>query len=384
MPDLRKYINKINANLISGEAYKEVEKVLKSGVLSQPHGGGYVKKLQLSMAKLTGSVYGYATTSGTSSLHAAVAVLNLKPGDEVMVPAWTFMADASVVLQERATPVFVDVSPDDFNIDPADVLKKLTTKTKAIIVVHMFGQPAQMDKLRDIAKRNKLVLIEDAAQAFGATFNGKFVGGLGDIGVFSFFQTKQLVSGEGGMILVNNGKYLKDLDSFLNNGIINAKLDEYNFDRVGFNYQMTEIAAAILLTQLKRFKKLIKLRRKYAEIYKKILNKTGIHFQTEWEDTSNSYCFLTGLVPREAMEKRDLLVEKALKSGVPIKKQYPLALTETDLVKSLYGDLTSKTPVSLDCARRVVNFYVNPELSVADITFFARKFLEIYKSVILP
>lgn len=165
------YIEKINKAIISDEEMDSVTQVLRSGLLSRPEGGPFVREFQDMFTQWLSKKYAYATTSGTSALHVAVSALELSLGDEVIVPALSNIADYSVVFQEGGTPIFADMDPDDFNIDPAEVESKITSKTKALIVVHMYGQPAKMDELHAIAKKHKLVLIEDCAQAAGAVYD---------------------------------------------------------------------------------------------------------------------------------------------------------------------------------------------------------------------
>lgn len=373
--------NKINKNIVDNEGKKNVLKVLKSGFLSKPEGGHYVKLFQDKMSNLLDKKYSFATTSGTTALHAAIVSIGLKENDEVLVPALTFFADASVVIQEHAIPVFVDVSDKDFNLNPVDIERKITKKTKAIIVVHLYGQPANLDKLIKIARKYKLVLIEDCAQAMGAKYKNKFVGSFGDISCFSFYQTKHLVTGEGGMILTSNKKYADSLRSLLNNGIKRADLDAYDFDRIGFNYQMTEIQAALAISQLARLGKLNDIRRRNAKIYKELLSKTEIQFQKENINADCVYCYLTGLLPEKLANKRDLFISKVLNAGIPIKKQYPLSLPETNICRNLSLGDPRETPVATDISKRVINFYVNPGLETKDIVKYSKIILKIYNGI---
>lgn len=378
---IKSAIDKINKYNVDEAGIRNVVKVLKSGLLSKPEGGHYVNLFQNKMSKLLGKKFSFATTSGTSSLHAAIALLGLKKHDEILVPALTFIADASVVIQEHANPVFVDVSREDFNINPKDVSRKITRKTKALIVVHMYGQPAKMDELKQIAKANKLVLIEDCAQAAGAKYKNNPVGSFGDISCFSFYQTKHIVCGEGGLISTNNEEYANALRSMLNNGIKRSRLEDYDFDRIGFNYQMTEIQAALAVRQLDRLNDLNITRRKHVSIYKKILSETDIHFQEENKDTYNVYCYLTGLLPEKLSKKRDLFISKILKEQVPIKKQYPLSLPETEIFRGLSIGNPADTPMARNISRRVFNLYVNPGLDEKDIIRFAQTILKNYREI---
>jgi perosamine synthetase len=375
------YLKKMNKNIVSNEGINNVLQVLRSGYLSKPEGGIFVKKFQNRMAKLHNKKFGFAVTSGTSSLHAIIATLGLKKNDEILIPALTFMADASVVIQQHAKPIFVDIGYDDFNIDPEDVIKKITKNTKALIIVHLFGQPAKMDELQKIAKKYKLIIIEDCAQAIGATYNHKPVGSFGELSCFSFYQTKHLITGEGGMILTNNLRYSTIFKSILNNGIKRSNLDAYDFDHIGFNYQMTEIHAALGTAQLKRIKILNKKRRELVKIYKKILINTDIQFQKELDNTQSAYCYLSAILPSRMRNKRDLFVKKVLSQGVPLKKQYPLTLPETKICRSMSYDNSQSTPIAVDISRRIFNMSVNPGLDKKDIENFANIILKVFNEL---
>lgn len=374
-------VDKINKYIVNEEGIKNVIKVLRSGFLSKPEGGIYIHLFQNRMSRILGKKFSFATASGTSSLHAAITSLGLKQDDEVLVPALTFMADASVLIQEHIKPIFVDVSNEDFNLDPVDVQRKITKNTKALIVVHLYGQPANMDKLTQIAKKNKLVLIEDCSQAAGAKYKNKPVGSFGDISCFSFYQTKHLVTGEGGMISTNNENYANRLSSILNNGIKRSNLENYDFDRIGFNYQMTEIQAALAVSQLKRLDKLNDVRRRNAKIYRELLSGTDIQFQKESVNTVNVYCYLTGLLPERLKSKRDLFVNRVLSAQIPIKKQYPLSLPETEVCRNLSLGNLMDTPVATNISKRVFNLYVNPGLEEKDVVSFSRIILKVYKEI---
>lgn len=375
---IEKIIKKINKNIIDQKDIDCVVKVLKTGFLSRPAGGPEVKKFQSVMAKMHDKKYAFAVNSGTSSLHLAISALELKFGDEVIIPALTNIADYSVIIQEGAKPVFVDIDPESFNIDPCELERKITSKTRAIIVVHMYGQPVDIDKIKRIARKNKLILIEDCAQSAGARYKGQFVGSFGDISCFSFYQTKHIITGEGGMVLVNNLKMANIIDSIANNGIKKENVDDYNYDRIGYNYQMSEIQAALGCSQLNKLNKTIKVRQKNVQIYKDQFKKLNFIFQKTESYTENSYFYLTGLLPESLVSKRDEFLEKVIKKGVPIKKLYPLSLPEVELIKN---NKNSDCPVAKKITKRLFNLYVNPGLSKKDIIFFSNIIKKIFNEL---
>jgi len=367
MGEIEKIIDKINRSIIGEEEINKVVNILRSGFLSKPAGGPAVREFQSSMAKIHNKKYAYATTSGTSSLHLAISALELDKDDEVIVPALANIADCSAVIQGGAKLVFADIDPETFNIDPEDVKKKITPNTKVIIVVHMYGQPADIEEIQKIVKKYSLILIEDCAQAGGARYNGRYVGSFGDMSCFSFYQTKHIIVGEGGMVLTDNIKWFKIIDSLANNGIIKDDLDLYDYDRVGFNYQMTEIQAALGVVQLKKIDKMTETRRQNMKIYKEQLKDTKIIFQKTKDNTENSYFYLTGILPKDLAGRRNDFLVRIKNKGVPIKSLYPMALSETKLLK---GKSRDDCPVALDITKRLFNVYVNPGLEKEDIIHF--------------
>lgn len=247
-----------------------VSQVLKSGMLVQ---GKYVLELESSFEKITGTEYASALCNGTATLHLALKSLNIKEGDEVIVPAFSYVATANVVELVGAKPVFVDVDPDTFNIDITKIESLINSNTKAIIPVHEFGLACNIMPIIILAKKYGLYVIEDAACAFGAFYNGKHVGSFGDFGSFSLHPRKAISSGEGGVLITNNQKYDEKIKILRNHGteIINGKME---FTEFGFNYRMTDFQAALVYSQLDRLSNSINYKRQLATIYNSGLNRT--------------------------------------------------------------------------------------------------------------
>jgi len=361
-------IDKINRKILGDDEAKRVLKVLRSGYLSKPDGGPMVLKFQKLMAIAHGKKYSFAVTSGTAALHCAIVALNLKPNDEVIVPALSNIADCSVIMQEGGTPVFVDVDPADFNIDAQKIEEKINKKTKAIIVVHMYGQPAKIKEIKKITDQYNLILIEDCAQAAGARYNGRYVGSFGDISCFSFYQTKHIICGEGGMIMTNNSKFARIITSVANNGIVKENLDAFDYDRVGYNYQMPEMEAALGIEQFYKLDRNNLKRRNNAKKFKKLLSDLDIHFQISYEFTEAAYFYLTGLLPQHLKSKREEFINIVKKFHAPIKKLYPMSLPEVTLFKN---KTYYNCPAAKDITKRIFNLYVNPGLNNVDIEFMA-------------
>lgn len=263
---------------IGKEEIKSVENVLKSKWLSM---GPVTQKFELKFANYLGGKNAFGVSNGTAALHIANKVLGVRKGDEVIVPSLTFVATANSVLYCGAKPVFADItSEEDFNISPDSTLEKISNKTKAIIVVHYGGYPCNMDAIKEIADDHDLKIIEDVAHAPGAEFNGKKCGTIGEIGCFSFFANKNIVTGEGGMIVTNNDDLAKKIRIMRSHSMNTLTWDRhkghaYSYDVVdiGYNYRINEIASAIGLVQLKKLDNNNSKRKIIAEKYIKNLKK---------------------------------------------------------------------------------------------------------------
>jgi dTDP-4-amino-4,6-dideoxygalactose transaminase len=251
---------------IGKEELLAAKNVVKGGVLSSFRGGNEVRSFESSFAEYVGASNGLATTSGTTALHTCVAALGLTPNDEVLVPALTFVSTASVVVQESAKVVFVDVG-DDYCMDPGDLERKITPRSKAVIPVHLYGRPAPMDEIRKIAKKFNLVVIEDACQSHGATYKDSKTGSLGDAGCFSFFQTKNMTCGEGGMITTSSADYYDKLCQRREHGSPRSSTTWYNYEVLGYNYNMTEVQGAIGKVQLAKLDTMNNARIANAKLY---------------------------------------------------------------------------------------------------------------------
>ena len=234
--------------LIGAEEREAVDRVLQSGMLAQ---GSEVAAFESEFSAIVGNRHCIAVNSGTSGLHMALEALGLDTGDEVIVPSFTFAATANSVALTGATPVFVDIDPQTFNIDPKAIEAAITPKTKAIQPVHLYGQTAAMKEIMDIARRHNLLVVEDAAQAHMASLDGTPAGAFGDAGVFSFYPTKNMTSGEGGMITTANDETARQSRLLRNQGMEKR----YENEIVGFNTRMTDIHAAIGRAQLRKLSK---------------------------------------------------------------------------------------------------------------------------------
>ena len=245
------------------EELKNVAECISTGWVSSK--GEFVRQFERDMARYIGKNYGVATSSGTTALHLALVTLGIKSGDEVIVPTLTFVASANAVVYTGAKPVFVDSHPKYWCIDPELIEKKITKRTKAIIAVHLYGHPCDMDAIMDIAKRRGLYVVEDVAEAQGATYKGKKAGTFGDISCFSFFGNKVITTGEGGMCLTDDRGLNERMRILRDHGMNPEK--RYWHDVVGFNYRMTNLQAALGVAQLGKIDTILDKKRAVAGLY---------------------------------------------------------------------------------------------------------------------
>ncbi|MBC7334373.1 MAG: DegT/DnrJ/EryC1/StrS aminotransferase family protein, partial [Actinobacteria bacterium] len=252
---------------IGKEEIRSVLKAVKSGWVSSK--GEFIEKFEKKFADYHRVKEAVSTSNGTTALHLALKSLGIEKNDEVIVPVLTFAATANAVIYCNAKPVFVDIHPKYWCIDPQKIEEKITEKTRAIIPVHLYGHPCDMDWITDIAEDHGLYVVEDAAESHGAEYKGKKVGTFGDIACFSFYGNKIITTGEGGMCITNNEELAKEMRILRDHGMRPDK--KYWHDKIGFNYRMTNLQAALGIVQLKKLDKFINKKRKIAKIYRKNL-----------------------------------------------------------------------------------------------------------------
>jgi len=291
---------------IDREDIESVIRVLKSDWITQ---GPTIAEFEAALCKYTGARYAVAVSSGTAALHVACLAAGIKPSDEVITSPMTFAASANCVLYCGGIPVFADIQEDTINIDPLEIKKKITNKTKAIIPVHFSGHPAELKEIRDIAKKKKLVVIEDAAHALGAEYNGSKIGSCkySDMTILSFHPIKHITTGEGGAILTNNKMLYKTALRLRHHGIVkNHNIGWcYDIPRIGFNYRITDFQCALGISQLKRLDKTVNTRRRLVNLYNYYLSKIdGINMPSERKNIYASYHLY---VIRVAEQKRNAL-----------------------------------------------------------------------------
>jgi len=295
---------------ISGNESRYVDECLKTKWISSL--GKFVNKFEDSFAQFCDCRYGIATSNGTVALHLALRTLGIGEGDEVIVPNLTFIATANAVKYTGARPVLVDSEISTWNIDPALIERKITAKTKAIIVVHLYGHSAKMDEIIRIARKHNLFLIEDACQAHGVLYKGKKVGSLGDLGVFSFYGNKIITTGEGGMVVTGNRKF--DERARLLRDHAMSKVRRYFHAEIGFNYRITNIQAAIGLAQLENIEYIINRKIEIAHTYNELLKNVEEVSLPPDEAWAKNVFWMYSILIKNKM--RDMLMVKLLESGI--------------------------------------------------------------------
>lgn len=282
--------------------------------------GPFVPEFERKFASLIGSSYAVSTQSGTAALHLALYELGIGPGDEVIVPVITFIASVNPIMYVGATPVFIDIDPITWNIDPEKIEEAITTKTKAIIPVHLYGNPCDMDAIINISKKHGIPIIEDATESLGATYKGQNTGTFGIYACFSFNGNKVITTGGGGMITTDDSKSTEHIKFLVNQARDESK--GYHHPEVGFNYRMTNLEASLGLAQLERLSEFLQKKKKFYQIYYETLsNIPNIEFQQELPGSKNSWWLTTIKIN----SKKDITeIQKKIKElEIPTRRIFP-------------------------------------------------------------
>jgi perosamine synthetase len=315
---------------ISEEEKKAVLEVLESQLLSSL-AGKVVETFEKEFAEYIGVKHAIAVNSGTAALHIAIASLDIGPGDEIIVPPFTFIATASSIIHNNAIPIFADIDNKTYTLDPESVEKNITNKTKAIIPVHLAGVTANMDLLLEIANDHNLFIIEDACQSHGAKYKGKKVGSMGELGTFSFYPSKNMTTGEGGMVTTNSNKLARQCRLLRHHG----EPYWYTYNRLGWNYRMTEIQGAIGRVQLKKLDEYVKIRNANAQYLTEAVNQiNGIDAPYIPDYCEPAYNYWIGRIHPELIGlDKDQFTSKFPRSKI----LYPKPLYETKLFQQKIG-----------------------------------------------
>lgn len=349
--------------------------VLKSGQLSL---GPKYEEFEKAFAKKIGVKFAVAVSSGTAGLHLAMLAAGIGEGDEVITSPFSFVASANCILYVGAKPVFVDIDPVTYNIDPKKIEQKITKKTKAILVVHIFGQSADMDPILKIAKKHKLKIIEDACESVAAEYKGKKTGTFGESAVFAFYPNKQMTTGEGGIITTNSEKVYKLCKSLANQGR-SGNMQWLDHNRLGYNYRLDEMSAVLGLTQLKKLDFMISKRREVVGWYDEILKKAGNLIITPKIAPVNTHTWFVYVVRIKNKEiKRDQVIGALYKERVSSKPYLP-SIHLFDFYRKTFGYKTGDYPVCENISRTSLALPIYIGLKKEEVKYICDKLVNILK-----
>ncbi|EHQ91833.1 DegT/DnrJ/EryC1/StrS family aminotransferase [Desulfosporosinus youngiae] len=325
---------------ITEKEKQAVLEVLDSNILSL---GPKLNEFEKKMADYAGTQFAIACNSGTSGLHMIIAALGIKDGDEVITTPFSFISSSNCMLFERAKPVFVDIDEKTYNLDTTQIEEKITERTKAILPVHVFGQPANMNDIRRIALKHGLAIIEDSCEAIGAEWNGKKAGAMSNAGVFAFYPNKQMTTGEGGVVVTNNENLAKLCYSLRNQGR-GIDTQWLNHVRLGYNYRMSDISCALGIAQLERIDEILAKRQRVADFYmQKLKDVDGVILPTI--DQRAKMSWFVFVIRFEAWIDRNLVMQLLLERGVGC-RPYFTAIHLQPFYREIFGYKEGDFPVT--------------------------------------
>jgi perosamine synthetase len=362
----------INIPLLGKEEKDAAMAVLDSGLLTNAsyEGGKFVKEFEGKLRVRVGTKHALAVNSGTAALHTSLVAYGIGPGDEVIVPAFTFEATANVVLACGAKPVFADIR-EDYNIDPADVRKKVGKRTKAIIPVDVYGYPADLDEVREIADKHSIKVIEDAAESLGAEYRGRPTGKTDHSGCFSLYATKVITSGEGGAVTTDDDEFADRVRLVRNHGM----QEGYDTRVLGFNYRLPEISAAIASVQMDRLDGYIEARRKNSRVLTETIRPMkGVELRQGASDRRHVWYLYTVFLAK----RRDEIMKKLRARGVGAAAYWETPVNRMPLYERL-GFSKLKLPMAVSAAGHVLSLPVHPGVRETEIQFVAEEFAKAVK-----
>lgn len=359
MSNRERWIPVYQPSLVGNEKQYVMECLESTWISSK---GKFIGQFEEGFRRMVGASYATSVANGTVALHLALVALGIGPDDEVIVPTFTYIASVNAIAYVGAKPVFVDSERDSWQMDPADVRRKITPKTRAIMAVHLYGHPANMPALMEIAREHKLMVVEDCAEGFGSRVDGQHVGTFGDIGTFSFFGNKTITTGEGGMLVMNDATLHERSVHFKGQGL--AKHRTYWHDVIGYNYRMTNLCAAIGVAQLERAEELIEMKLRLAERYHRALQHLPIerHLPIS-ERYLHSYWMYSILVPQD---RRDAIMAFLHEAGIETRPAfYPVH------TMPMYAQRYQRFKNAEELGRRGINLPSWPHLSEAQVAYIA-------------
>jgi dTDP-4-amino-4,6-dideoxygalactose transaminase len=364
----------VNLPLIDDEEIKVVTEVLKSGILTgRVRSGPWVKRLEDGFSKFVRAKYAFGINSGTSALHLSLMAAEVGPSHEVIVPSFTFISTAEVVALVGAKPVFVDINPTTYNIDPDKIEKAITKKTKAIIPVDLYGLPADMKPIREIADRHGLIIVEDAAQAHGATYLGKPVGSFANIACWSFYASKNMTTGEGGMVTTNKKEYADKVPYVRAHG----EKEEYFSSMLGHNFRMPEMEGAVGYVQLQKLPKFLAARRRHAtQLTKALRSIKQLQLPEELPGFKHSWYLYTVRLKHASGAERDAIVRKLRQKNIGATVYYHTPIHMMPYYRQ-FGKV--RLHESEKAAEQVFSLPVHPAVTEEQIEYIGKTVAELLK-----
>ena len=363
----------INLPLIGEEEIKAVVKVMRSGPLTSALGvGPMVTQFEKNFAVFAGVKHAVAVNTGTAALHSAVVAAGVKQGDEVILPSFTFVATAEAVVMAGGKPVFTDIDPETYNISPDAIEKNVTEKTRAIIPVDLYGFSADMKPIRKIASEHGLTIVEDAAQAHGATYAGKPAGVFADAACWSLYASKNMTTGEGGVVTTDNDEVADTLRLLRTHG----EKDKYASLMLGYNYRMSEIQAAIGLVQLEKLPDFVAKRRANAKRLTRLLKASDrLKLPEETEEQQHSWYLYTVRLKDAAGNERDMILEELKNKGVGAVAYYVNPVHLMPYYRDTFGE--RKLPETEKAACQVFCLPVHPGVTDAQVDYIGKTLLDL-------
>ena len=361
----------INLPKIGEDEIQAVVEVMKSGILTSALGSGpRVTEFERKYAEFAGVKHAIAVNTGTAALHSALMAAEIKAGDEVILPSFTFVATAEAVVLAGGRPVFADIDSETYTLSPQAIEKALTKKTKAIIPVDLYGLPADIKPIMEIASKNNLSVVEDCAQSHGATCEGKPAGALADLACWSLYAAKNIGTGEGGVVTTNNDQLAEKVKMIRTHG----EKAKYQSLMLGTNYRMTEIQAAIGVVQLRRLPEFLAKRSQNAQsLTMKLENTNGIELPPKPENRTPSWYLYTIRIKDATKEKRDKIIRKMHEKGIGADAYYPTPINQMPYYKENFG--TFILPETEKAAKQVISLPIHPGVTEEQIDLIAQTFL---------
>ena len=358
---------------IGEEEIQAVVEVMKSGMLTSGLGAGpKVTEFERNYSEFAGVKHSVAVNTGTAALHAALMAVGIKAGDEVILPSFTFVATAEAVVLAGGKPIFTDIDPETYTLSPQAIEKSITKKTKAIVPVDLYGLPADIKPIREIATKNNLVIIEDCAQSHGATYEGKPAGALADLACWSLYAAKNIGTGEGGVVTTDNDQLFETVRMIRTHG----EKVKYTSVILGTNYRMTEISAAIGIVQLKRLPDFFAKRTKNAQRLTKNLEKTDkIKLPAQLKKRKPSWYLYTVRIKDATENTRNNIIKEMHDKGIGAEAYYPTPIHQMPYYKENFGKFN--LPETEKAAKQVLSLPIHPNVTEEQIDFIAKTFLEL-------